>query len=32
MGTKANVLIGTAEITLGVGVLARVVGLSLIHI
>jgi hypothetical protein len=26
MGTKANVLIGTAEITLGVGVLARVVG------
>lgn len=26
MGTKANVLIGTAEITLGVGVLAKVVG------
>lgn len=26
MGMKANVLIGTAEITLGVGVLARVVG------
>jgi hypothetical protein len=26
MGTKANVLIGTAEITLGVGILARVVG------
>jgi hypothetical protein len=29
MGTKANVLIGTTEITLGVGVLARVVGYTM---